>query len=91
MTLVHTCDTACDQTDKQYTQPARPGVVSAAHQVEHRVLLALDDVPVAHSVSRDIPLPVDGVEVLILTDTWDVVCVYVCTQTKQVTLVIVTF
>jgi hypothetical protein len=49
-----------------------------AYQIKYGVLLALDDVPVPHAVSSNVPLPVDGVEILVLANTRDII--RVCNQ-----------
>jgi hypothetical protein len=64
---------AREQPHEQHAHPSRPGVVGASDQVPDRVLLLLDDVAVAHAVARNVPLPVDGVKILILADARDVV------------------
>jgi hypothetical protein len=64
---------AREQPHEQHAHPSGPGVVGASDQVPDRVLLFLDDVTVAHAVTRNVPLPVDGVKILILADAWDVV------------------
>merc|ERR1719318_1728464 len=41
-------------------------------QVHHTLLLLLHDVPVPHPVPSNVSLPVNGVEVIILAQPWDV-------------------
>ena len=61
------------ETHQEDTNPPRPGVMCSLDQVSHTLLLLLDDVAVPHAVPGNVPLPVDGVEVIVLPQPGEVV------------------
>ena len=58
----------CSHTDQEHADPARPGVVRPLELLPAALLAFLHDVSVTHAVPRDVPQPVDRVEVVVLAD-----------------------
>ena len=54
---------------QKYADPSRPSVVGPSYQITDGLFLFLDDVPVPHPIAGYVPLPVDRVEIVVLSET----------------------
>ena len=57
---------------QEYANPTRPCVMGSPDEITDGLFLLLDDVPVTHPISRDVTLPVDRVEVVVLAESRNV-------------------